>query len=171
MKLLKYNITDIGSEEIEKRFLTLPKNLREHILKKKSERERALSTLGYSLAVLEGGEIEILPNGKPIFKSSPLFFSISHSENVVAVAVSEREIGVDVEKIREVRGGVAKRFFTESEIEYVGNDSARFFEIWTKKEAYAKVKGTLASVFSENMLEKEFYTETYGGFAVAVYEE
>ena len=171
MKLFKYNITDIGSEEIEKRFSALPKNLREHILKKKIERERALSTLGYSLAFLEGGEIEFLPNGKPRFKSSPLFFSISHSENTLAVAISEREVGVDVEMIRVEPHGVARRFFTDSEIGYAGGDETRFFEIWTKKEAYAKVKGELASVFSENMLEKEFYTENDGDFIVAVYEE
>ena len=171
MKLLKCNIADIGSEEIEKRFSELPENIKAHISKKKSERERSLSTVGYSLAAKEGGEIGILPSGKPHFKNSPLFFSISHSENVVAVAISEREVGVDVEKLRNVRKGVANRFFTGSEAEYAGSDAERFFEIWTKKEAYAKAKGGMIYAIDCNMLEKEFYTEDFDGYKIAVYEE
>ena len=39
----------------------------------------------------------ILRNGKPVFENSPLNFSISHSENIVTLMISEFPIGIDIE--------------------------------------------------------------------------
>ena len=39
--------------------------------------------------------------GKPYFIDFSLFFSISHSENITAIALSKREIGLDIQKKRE----------------------------------------------------------------------
>ena len=36
---------------------------------------------------------------------------------------------------------VAKRFFTQAECDWIGNDSLKFSRIWTLKEAYAKLTG------------------------------
>ncbi len=36
--------------------------------------------------------------GKPYFIDFSLFFSISHSENITAIALSKREIGLDIQK-------------------------------------------------------------------------
>ena len=58
----------------------------------------------------------------------------------MVIAVSECSVGVDAEKIREVDIRVKKRF-TKAEAEYIGYDIVRFFEIWTKKEAFLKQKG------------------------------
>lgn len=85
-------------------------------------------------------------NGKPYITKQPDFhFSISHTENAVAVGFSQKPIGIDTEKIRNVNLKVADRFFTEEEKEYINSDTAlsrhRFFEIWTKKEAVIKKAG------------------------------
>lgn len=85
-------------------------------------------------------------NGKPyIIKQPDFHFSISHTENAVAVAFSKEPIGVDTEKIRSVNLKVADRFFTEEEQEYINSDVSlscrRFFKIWTKKEAIIKKSG------------------------------
>lgn len=85
-------------------------------------------------------------NGKPYTQKKPDFhFSISHSENAVAVAFSKDQIGIDIEKIRNTNLKVANRFFTPEEQEYIKSDTAlsrtRFFEIWTKKEAVIKKSG------------------------------
>ena len=61
---------------------------------------------------------------------------------MVCCAVSDREIGIDIEKKREIRLDAAKRFACESELEYIGSSTERFFEIWTLKEAYFKCIGT-----------------------------
>ena len=100
----------------------------------------ACKKLGVESSELEFGFNE---NGKPYLKSHPDFhFNISHSKEKLAVAISDTPIGIDIEKLREPDFRVAKRFFTEREIGYVGNNPNRFFEIWTKKEAYLKFKGT-----------------------------
>ncbi len=80
--------------------------------------------------------------GKPYAENVDLYFSVSHSEDVVICAVSERPVGIDVEKIRVVRFKTAERFATAQELEYIGENAERFFEIWTLKEAYFKCIGT-----------------------------
>ncbi len=81
-------------------------------------------------------------SGKPYAENSDVKFSVSHSKDAVICAVSDNEIGVDIEKIRDVRFKVAERFATEEEIAYIGGNTERFFEIWTLKEAYFKCIGT-----------------------------
>ena len=66
---------------------------------------------------------------------------------------------------------VAERVFTEAENAYVAGDCAKFFEIWTKKEAYAKWKGEgLAKTAHVDVTALNFYTETDGDYVIAVYE-
>lgn len=110
--------------------------------------------------------------GKPYFADLPLRFSLSHSGGEAIIAVSDREIGADIQKMRPVDLRLAERFFTAREKEYVGEDVSRFYEVWTKKEAYGKWQGSgLAAVLHVDILEKTFYTETDGAYAIAVYEE
>ena len=84
-------------------------------------------------------------NGKPYTEDVKVEFSISHSKDIVVCAISDAPVGIDIEKIRDVNLNVAKRLFTPDEQEYVfQNDNfskQRFFEIWTKKEAYVKRLG------------------------------
>lgn len=80
--------------------------------------------------------------GKPVAENADVFFSISHSGDFVACAVSDREIGIDIEKIRGIQFRAAEKFSTASELEYIGNDLTRFFRVWTLKEAFFKCKGT-----------------------------
>lgn len=69
-------------------------------------------------------------------------FNISHTRNAVAVAFSDEPIGIDVEKLWEADTQIAHRFFTANEVDYIENvaeeKNRRFYEIWTKKEAYIK---------------------------------
>ena len=51
-------------------------------------------------------------------------------------------IGIDIEALREIRPDAAKRFASAEELEYIGSDPRRLFEIWTLKEAYFKCVGT-----------------------------
>lgn len=84
--------------------------------------------------------------GKPYIVGFPTFqYNVSHSENLFVVFVSNRSVGVDVEKIKSPNIQIANRFFTENEKNYVFSDPAltikRFYEIWTRKEAYVKYLG------------------------------
>lgn len=77
---------------------------------------------------------------KPYFKNSSIFFNLSHSGDYVAVAVSDREIGIDIEKIRTVNRSTAKKFFTKSEAASVKSDDD-FIKLWVKKESFIKATG------------------------------
>ena len=81
-------------------------------------------------------------SGKPYAVNVDVQFSVSHSEDAVICAVSDKTIGIDIEKIRDIRIKTAERFATARELEYIGDDTVRLFEIWTLKEAYFKCIGT-----------------------------
>lgn len=102
--------------------------------------------------------------------SSGLFFNISHSKNVITAVISDKTVGIDIEKIRPVSLKLAKRVCTPNELNYVfGTDDAdfdaeyppkvteRFFEIWTIKEAYFKCIGTgITDFFAVDALNGNF---------------
>ncbi|MCL1959773.1 MAG: 4'-phosphopantetheinyl transferase superfamily protein [Spirochaetes bacterium] len=85
-------------------------------------------------------------NGRPYFPYSNVDFNISHSQNMVAVShVSGDELrtACDIQfvKLRTNTMQIAKKFFTESEIEYILHNEKSFFEIWTLKECFLKLRG------------------------------
>lgn len=80
-------------------------------------------------------------HGKPYVKNMPVFFSVSHSGDFAICAVSDKEIGIDIERIRPVNLKTAQRFAASEELKYI-TEERRFFEIWTLKEAYFKCVGT-----------------------------
>lgn len=83
-------------------------------------------------------------DGQP--KTPGYYVSISHSHEATAVAVSDSPIGIDIEKPRPFDLKAADRFFNSSEQEYISEEgtvsNARFFEVWTRKEAFVKRQGT-----------------------------
>lgn len=83
------------------------------------------------------------PKGKPYTESAEVEFSISHSKDIVVCAISDKPVGIDIEKIRKVNLNVAKRLFAPDEQEYIFQECTqqRFFEVWTRKEAYVKLLG------------------------------
>ena len=88
-------------------------------------------------------EIKKGSHGKPYFPGTDIHFNISHSGDFKVLAIAETPVGVDIEKVRKADLRVAKRF-CENEYNYITQKDSehRFFEIWTKKEAYLKYKGT-----------------------------
>ena len=115
--------------------------------------------------------------GKPFCKSHPeIYFSLSHSEDFLALVISDKEVGIDIEKIREPKDNLLRRVCSENEIKKIyssENPDIAFTEIWTKKEAYLKALGTgidreLTSIdtTSENL---SFTTEITENFFVSVF--
>lgn len=89
-------------------------------------------------------EIKINEYGKPY--SDGVFFNIAHSGDYVILATSDKaEIGCDIEKLREYEfERMGRVVFTDNEIEeLISADDVRekFFEFWTKKEAFIKCIG------------------------------
>lgn len=123
-------------------------------------------TLLNAVQGLEKAEIFYGTHGKPYLSHrGNLYFNISHSGDYAAVAFSQTEVGVDIERIRKIRPGVMSRYFHLSEREYLekpavkntgkaemeemqeGLENAltetdmKFTELWTRKESYIKAVG------------------------------
>jgi len=111
-------------------------------------------------------EFEYNHHEKPQLKNYPHhFFNISHSGNMVVVAFSDGEVGVDVEKIKGDRRKIAQRFFTPSEIEDMMSYEAEqqqlyFYQLWTLKESYMKAIGSGISM----SLDSFAFTKDDNGF-------
>ena len=111
--------------------------------------------LDLSPAVIEFGRgSHGKPNLKPLSSSGGLSFNLSHSGEIVLIAVGRnREIGVDVEQLRREIDleGIAQRFFSPREVKELFALSPElrpgaFFRCWTRKEAYVKARGRGLSI-------------------------
>jgi len=81
------------------------------------------------------------PRAKPSL-DLPLDFSISHSEGCVACVLSTAgPVGIDVEAVGRLTAGEFGRYLTPAERAWAGANSARFYALWTRKEAVAKAAG------------------------------
>lgn len=126
-------------------------------------------------------------NGKPEIEG--ICFNLSHSDEMVLCAVSETEVGCDIEKVKDISPRLVSRFFAEEEKKYLDclSDEKRkneMMRIWTMKESYVKMTGEGMhlpfadfSVISdgENILKRygrkeecSFWTENYFGYQMSV---
>lgn len=88
--------------------------------------------------------------GKPYLKDNPLFFSVSHSQDVIAVAVCDVPVGLDVEYIKKTKQYLAIRNRLSPTEQAEITDMPIFLEHWTVKESYIKYQGeSLASTYTK----------------------
>lgn len=118
----------------------------------------AYALLGLALEKngLSMGEWTYSAEGKPRFADENMpNFSLSHSERYALCALSDDEVGCDIQYMRPFDSRIAKKVMSCSELSEYGKlngDSATeyFYRIWTVKESYVKFTGEgLASVFSD----------------------
>ena len=77
--------------------------------------------------------------GKPL--SDSIKFNVSHSKGLIALAItSNREIGLDIEQVREPKYGLIAYACSEEESQYA-KDGQAFYEVWTSKESLVKASG------------------------------
>lgn len=100
--------------------------------------------------IITEGDIGREASGRPFLPGTDTDFSISHSGDLVAVSLvmgKGLRTGCDIELVRPRAKAreIAEDFFTIPEKEYIesggGFDLARFYEVWTLKECFLKLKG------------------------------
>ncbi len=76
--------------------------------------------------------------GKPVLENLPFFVSFSHTASMKACAVSDKEVGIDVERMTGGKdfAALSKRFFAGGEIT---GKRREFYKLWTAKEALKKL--------------------------------
>ena len=104
------------------------------------------------LLVLEGHTAPLPPfcrseHGKPFFapETGLPHFSISHCPAALAVAISDRPIGIDIERIRPVSEALIEHCMNADEthlILHAPEPARAFTRLWTRKEALFKLLGT-----------------------------
>ena len=135
-------------------FLLLPPEKQSAIAHIRHLPSRRESILGWGLLLyawrLKTGEQTLPPlvfseRGKPFFKDASLAFSISHTDTLVCLALSETgNIGVDAQTLRLPSERLAQKVLTEAERAVLAKaaDPARTFtRFWTQKEALVKQTG------------------------------
>lgn len=85
--------------------------------------------------------IELNEHGKP-FTDNGLYFNISHSRRFSMLAVSENEIGIDIEMHETPRNKLIEHCFTKEEQAFAKMSTENFLRVWTAKEAVLKFLGT-----------------------------
>ncbi|MDR3024113.1 4'-phosphopantetheinyl transferase superfamily protein [Chryseobacterium sp.] len=87
-------------------------------------------------------EISILSNKKPYLKGQNLHFNISHSKDLVACAIAEYPLGIDIEyNDPKVTYHDFTFQMTSNEIQDAEDKMNEFFTYWTRKEAVIKAHG------------------------------
>lgn len=78
-------------------------------------------------------------NDKP-YIDGDINFNISHSNNMILCCVDKNNnLGVDIEKIKEIPKDIFDMVFHKNELKYYKNmTQEQFYKIWTLKEAYSK---------------------------------
>ena len=184
MKWYKYNIRDLTDEEYIKWYLLISEEKRHHVDRFRFVEDKKRTVVGEMLARKAISEwcgvtpetiaFGVKERGKPYAKDLAAEFNISHSGDWVVCAVDDKPIGIDVEQIRPIDLKVVKHICTDNEINYLFEHVptekdfkyttdvkilTRFFEIWTKKEAYGKCigDGLLCKVKEDSCSVNTFY--------------
>ena len=106
--------------------------------------KRSAMRLGVELPELKKEE-----NGAPIPKGG-IHWSLSHKSGCVAAVAAPVPVGIDIEKIRPVKEGLAERIAAADEWRFFfGEGLSDFFRCWTAKEAVLKAAGVGIAGLSE----------------------
>ena len=185
MKWLFGNIEDITPEQYNNIFemLSNSRKARVNRFKKEDDRHRSLMATHLAHKLLEESgytnvTLENAPNGKPYLTGCDLCVSISHSGNGVVCAISDREIGIDIEYIKPVKDGLIEYVCTKQELEHIYSDfkdiekditdvsvMQKFYAVWTAKEAYFKKCGAnitdIRSINTFSFNKQSFYIDDF----------
>jgi len=155
-----YTFTDISryndSSIFEEAYNSLSRWRKERIDRLKTGRSRLLS-LGAGILFDEAMRkrgldpdrlvIAASANGRPFLPDHPdIHFSLSHSGNMAMCAVSEKNVGCDIQIIDERRLSAAQKAFSAEETEIFEKldktgRTAFFYRVWVLKESLAKADG------------------------------
>ena len=151
--MIKLAYCNVENLDLKKAYDLVPKDRREKIDFYRFEKDKKLSAGAYLLLKKLLDEENIT---KPVFKTEKygkayisnydnIHFNLSHSGKMVLCAISDREVGVDVEyNDPSIDLDIAKSYFYNSEYESImksDKPSEEFFKYWVLKESYMKYTG------------------------------
>ena len=139
----------------------------EKITAEKRKKEFLITRILLQLLLSAKHEIEYQKEGKPNLKNSALNISISHSSQFVALLLTEKKGGIDVENTTRNIEKVAQRFLHPAEKEQIKkskNPGLTTFIYWSAKEAIFKCTPHKNIEFSQQIFINYFETQEKGTF-------
>jgi len=151
--MIKIAYCNVENLDLNKSYNLVSKNRQEKINFYRFEKDKKLSAGAYLLLK------KLLVNENitnPTFKTERygktyisnfenIYFNLSHSGKMVLCAISDMEVGVDIEyNDPEIDLDIAKHYFYNSEYENIMNSkhpTDEFFKYWVLKESYMKYTG------------------------------
>ena len=103
--------------------------------------------LDKAMCNFDAGEYTVKYSGneKPVLISEKdLFVNISHSADYVTLAISDSEVGCDIQEVRAYNPRVAGRNYCQKETELIENSDEKdavFIRLWALKESILKFTG------------------------------
>jgi len=121
-------------------------------LKGQSQRKQFLSILQLlQLKNLSFEDLKYNKSGKPELDNN--FISITHSFDYSGIILSDRKVGIDIEKLRPSIVKISKKFINQHEINLIGELSIEnLTKVWTIKEAIFKAFGFSGIDFKKNII-------------------
>ncbi|GLC83304.1 4'-phosphopantetheinyl transferase family protein [Lacrimispora brassicae] len=124
-------------------------------------------------------EIAYEAKGKPyLVNTENLHFNLSHTRSCILLCISDHQpVGADIEKLNPPPFEIMETAFHPDEISYIESASPKtkvqkFYEIWTKKEAYLKKIGTGfmhdPSLINTRMLPVDYCTYQAGDYLCTI---
>lgn len=143
---------DLSQEHFNFLLAQLPDNVQEKVMRYRFEKDRKMALVSRALLMAEltdkssfnWSNMKLGSKGKPYLHGAE-YFNWSHSENMVVVGFSDSPIGVDVEKQKKMDWESLLSYFHEQEQNYIkqaNNPLQKYYEVWTRKEAYLKGVGS-----------------------------
>ena len=151
--MIRLAYCNVDSLDLKKAYRAVSKNRQKKIDFYRFDKDKRLSAGAYLLLKKLLGEENIT---NPQFKTGKygkayisnhknIHFNLSHSGKMVLCAISDMEVGADVEYIDpEIDLDIAKQYFYNSEYESIRNAENmpdEFFKYWVLKESYMKYTG------------------------------
>lgn len=150
MEIVKLYTIDINTAFHHKKTLLEKVNdqQKEKALRYKNELDQVRS-LASSYLINKLSKEPLLFNdmGKPFFEKGP-YFNVSHSGQYIVMAVSNKDIGVDIEENKEIDMSPLIRIFNEAEAKMI-KEHADFYYLWCAKESLIKCIGSSISRIKE----------------------
>tara|TARA_B100001250_G_scaffold187629_1_gene161220 strand:- start:1142 stop:1777 length:636 start_codon:yes stop_codon:yes gene_type:complete len=103
--------------------------------------------------------------GRP-FLNDGRYISFSHSKKVSGIVISDKEIGIDIEKNQSKILNISQKFLNTKEKKFLKKkDVSQITNIWTAKEAVFKAFKVNGIIFSEQIVIEPFEKNSTEGLA------
>ena len=130
-------------------------------------------------------DISFGPQGKPYIKDADIFFNLSHSGDMAVIAVSDRDVGVDIQKLKHFKDSLVDHVFNIEDRELakelmaeltdtgLGVGAAQhgdssfdqvYTRMWSMKESVMKYTGKGLSLEPKKILLRPMYRKDVSPF-------